>query len=250
MLARQLSAWGLNCVVAATADEAIAVAGHQLFDVTIVSMEVPGATDGVELHNRLASSRVGDTASAITMLPGRRDARIETSGAQLLSKPFGLADLHRAITPAPQTAAAPSAEGADDPPTGLSILLVDDNAVNQKVGSAILKKLGFDADIAADGVEAVRRVTEAVEAGRPYALVFMDVQMPEMDGVEATMEIRRSIGVAVQPWIVALTANALDGDRERYLEAGMDDYLSKPVQLDGIREAILGVPRTHASRTG
>ena len=245
VLSRQLAAWGLRCVVAESGSEATAIASHQVFDLVITSLELPDA-DGVELHQRLKASRFGDGPSIITMLPGRRDPRIEQAGATLVTKPFGPADLYRAISPTTESQPGPADRLGDDLPMDLSILLVDDNAVNQKVGTAMLKKLGLEADIAADGLQAVSMVDEAASNGRPYDLVFMDVQMPEMDGVEATQEIRARLSAPAQPWIVALTANALDGDRERYLEAGMDDYLSKPVQLEGIREALMRQPRGRA----
>jgi signal transduction histidine kinase/DNA-binding response OmpR family regulator/HPt (histidine-containing phosphotransfer) domain-containing protein len=124
-------------------------------------------------------------------------------------------DLERSIH-----GAAPPAAPAE-PRTDVRILVAEDNIVNQKVAVRQLARLGFSADAVANGLEAVEAVSR-----RRYALVLMDVQMPEMDGFTAAREIRRR-GIAVP--IVALTANALSGDRERCLEAGMNDYLSKPV---------------------
>ncbi|MEZ4593801.1 MAG: ATP-binding protein [Chloroflexota bacterium] len=109
----------------------------------------------------------------------------------------------------------------------LRILLAEDNLINQKVGLRILARLGYQADLASNGLE----VLSALHRQR-YDLVLMDVQMPEMDGVMATQQIRQQFPKAEQPIIVALTANALDGDRERFLQVGMDDYLSKPVRIE------------------
>ena len=115
----------------------------------------------------------------------------------------------------------------------LEVLLVEDNAVNQKVALRFLERLGYRADAVGNGIEAVT----AVES-RHYHLVFMDIQMPEMDGFEASRQIRRRIPVERKPKIVALTANAMQGDRELCLSAGMDDYISKQVKLHEIDSAI------------
>jgi CheY-like chemotaxis protein len=101
---------------------------------------------------------------------------------------------------------------------------VEDNVVNQKVALGFLRRLGLDVEIAADGEQAVARYRET-----PFDLIFMDVQMPVMDGYEATKRIRCESGGGSIP-IVAMTANAMDGDRERCFAAGMNDYLAKPLQ--------------------
>jgi len=113
-----------------------------------------------------------------------------------------------------------------------SILLVEDNPVNQKMALLMLKKLGYRADKAANGREALA----ALET-KSYDLILMDVQMPEMDGLEATREIRRR-WPSRGPKIVALTAHAIAGDKEKCLQAGMDDYLCKPIDLDDLRAAV------------
>jgi CheY-like chemotaxis protein len=110
------------------------------------------------------------------------------------------------------------------------ILLVEDNVVNQRVASRMLQRLGLQADVASNGVEAV----SAVEA-QEYALVLMDCQMPEMDGYQAAGAIRRLSTIARNVPIVAMTANAMQGDRERCLAAGMDDYMTKPLTLDALQ---------------
>jgi PAS domain S-box-containing protein len=115
----------------------------------------------------------------------------------------------------------------------LSILVVEDNLVNQKVALRFLERLGYRADAVANGLESLR----ALES-RPYDLVFMDLQMPEMDGFEASREIRAHFPAERQPRIIALTANALQGDRDACLAAGMDDYITKPVKLSDIAASI------------
>jgi CheY-like chemotaxis protein len=111
------------------------------------------------------------------------------------------------------------------------ILLVEDNPVNRKVAIAILRRLGYEADVAVNGAEAV----EACRT-KAYDLVFMDVQMPEVDGLEATRLVRQLPGT--QPKIFAMTANAMAGDREQCIAAGMDDYVAKPIRLEDIRRAV------------
>jgi len=166
--------------------------------------------------------------------------------AAVLTKPVRRSGLRRALSagfsleldpPAPlpsrseeETGSEPSDGLGSERVSGVSILLVEDNPVNQKLAIAMLKRLGHRVDLACNGREAV----EATER-RGYDLVLMDCQMPEMDGFEATRRIREYEGEGEHQLVVAMTANAMVGDRERCLEAGMDDYVSKPVSLERIQ---------------
>ena len=116
----------------------------------------------------------------------------------------------------------------------LRILLAEDNAVNQKLALRLLQQMGYTADVAINGVQAI----ECVER-QPYDLVFMDVQMPEMDGLEASRRIVERWPNGSRPRIVAMTANAMQGDREECLAAGMDDYVTKPIRVDALVEALM-----------
>jgi len=115
----------------------------------------------------------------------------------------------------------------------LRLLVVDDNRINLRVTERILSRMGYQCAVCASGSEAIAHV-----AAKPVDVVFMDCQMPEIDGYEATRRVRARTDEIVQPWIVALTANALEGDRERCLAAGMDDYISKPVKRERL-EAVM-----------
>ena len=110
--------------------------------------------------------------------------------------------------------------------------------MNQKLAIRLLEKLGYRADIAGNGIEAL----EALER-QPYDLLLSDVQMPEMDGLEATRRIIERWPEGERPWIVAMTAEAMSGDRERCLEAGMNDYLTKPIRVEELVAAIKRTPR-------
>jgi CheY-like chemotaxis protein len=123
----------------------------------------------------------------------------------------------------------------------LRILLAEDNVVNQKLALRILQQMGYRADLASNGIEAI----ESVER-QTYDVVLMDVQMPEMDGLEASRRITAKWSPDERPRIVAMTANAMQGDREMCLAAGMDDYVTKPIRVDQLVEALTNV----AARNG
>jgi CheY-like chemotaxis protein/HPt (histidine-containing phosphotransfer) domain-containing protein len=115
----------------------------------------------------------------------------------------------------------------------LRLLLADDNPINQKVGLSVLQKLGYRADVVNNGKEVLKALEQ-----RRYDLLFLDVQMPEMDGLEAARQIRLRWSAEKRPCIVAMTGNALAGDREKCLEAGMDDYITKPMRIGELQAAI------------
>jgi CheY-like chemotaxis protein len=130
---------------------------------------------------------------------------------------------------------AMDAEMAKDHP--LRILLAEDNVVNQKLAVRILERMGYRADIASNGLEAIESIERQI-----YDVILMDVQMPEMDGLDATRNIRK-LTEATQPHIIAMTANAMEGDREMCLAAGMNDYISKPIRINELVDALLRVER-------
>lgn len=131
-------------------------------------------------------------------------------------------------------------EKASAKPMGrpLRILLAEDNLVNQQVVAMMLKKIGYSSDLAHNGMEAVQMARAKADEGVPYDVILMDIQMPEMDGEEATHHIRIEIPARSQPFIIALTANVLQEDLHRYLEDGMDSYLSKPLRVSDLASAL------------
>lgn len=128
---------------------------------------------------------------------------------------------------------APCAETLPPNECPLRILLVEDNRINQKVAMRLLKRLGYEADLATNGLEGVQAAEKC-----PYDIVFMDVQMPELDGFDATRRIRSALAIASQPRIIGMTANAMNGAQEECFLAGMDDYMAKPFTLDDLKAAI------------
>ncbi len=179
-----------------------------------ISRRYGGTGLGLAISKRLAEAMGGTIWAESDGVPGRGSVFHVTFVTQ------------EAEAPAREDGGAPVAGVSDlDPRQAerhpLRILLAEDNAVNQKLALRLFSLMGYDVDVAANGIEAV----DAVER-QPYDVVFMDVQMPEMDGLEATRRIRARIADG-GPRIVAMTANAMEGDREACLEAGMDDYVAE-----------------------
>ncbi|MBK7630288.1 MAG: PAS domain S-box protein [Ignavibacteriales bacterium] len=159
---------------------------------------------------------------------------------KIIAKPVRRKQLHQAIlsfAEAGSNQTETSTAEKEIPKTSIGkkikVLLVEDNSINQMVASRMLQRIGYNADIASNGKEAVDSV-ESIG----YDLVFMDISMPEMDGLTACSIIRADNNLKKQPIIIAMTANAMSGDRENYLKIGMDDYISKPVNLEELRKII------------
>ena len=168
--------------------------------------------------------------------PELRQAAREKGIQAFLPLPVSPGQLRTLVEPSPRAGAGPARENAEPEsggPVTVRVLLAEDNLVNQKVAVKMLTKLGVEADVATTGLEALDALL-----GVSYDLVLMDCQMPEMDGYEASRRIReRERGSRRLP-IVAMTANAMVGDRERCLDAGMDDYIPKPVRMEDLRRAM------------
>ena len=214
------------------------------FEVIVLDMHMP-AMDGVETARALRERL--EACPPLVMLSSMTDGDAERLFDAWLVKPAKQSHLRRTIARlvTPNDGAAPIVTTASAPAAERStrVLLAEDNVINQKVAIRTLKALGYHADVAADGVEALEALETAIEQGRPYDVVLMDVQMPRMDGHEATRKIRRTLAADVQPRIVALTANALSGDDQEALEAGMDGYLTKPLDRVALTAQLEAVGR-------
>jgi signal transduction histidine kinase/DNA-binding response OmpR family regulator len=237
-----LLCWGMDPVLAASGEEALAQFVNDAdFALAIVDLHMPGM-DGLELaaalrrHTRGAHLPLVLLASAAE--PGLREEAGALGCAACITKPLKRAQLYAGVTSAlnKQVVSAPAvavfdhALGEQMP---LRILLAEDNVVNQRVAQQVLRKLGYAVDLAANGQEAVEAV-----ARQTYDLVFMDVQMPELDGLEATRRIRSRGARECQPTIIAMTAAAMQEDRQACRDAGMDGFISKPIRLEQLVRAL------------
>ena len=246
-----LKSWKLRPTLATSGNSALALLYKKAessvpYDLAVIDDELPDVK-GLELARTMHSDQTLARIPVVFLCPFGN--RLDPSMARLagitsvLSKPFLRDRLLEALTRL--FAPAGAAEGSDpqqamkkvspaDSSTGeISILLAEDNAVNQMLAVRLLEKIGYRVDVVENGLDAVDRV----RSGR-YDLVLMDCQMPEMDGYQATAEIRRLEAGKRHTNIVAVTANAMLGDREKCLKAGMDDYLSKPIQLAQLKSVL------------
>lgn len=242
ILNRQLTDWGFACVEAESTQEALAsgpLGASFDFDIVLVDQHLPDAT--ALQFAQTAQERFPAFQAPLLLLTTLRqqDEASKQTFKGILTKPIKPAQLFEALLAALSPEIAPTQKPylAETPLPNpinqtLRILLAEDNRINQKVGLRMLNKLGCQADLATNGLEVLAALGE-----RPYDIVLMDIQMPEMDGVEATRQIIEQFG-AERPYIIALTANALTEHRDAYLEVGMDDYLSKPLKLESLHRSL------------
>jgi PAS domain S-box-containing protein len=243
VVTRHARSWGMIPCDTESPREALEwIRGGEPLDIAVLDMQMP-EMDGFALAREIRRYRDADALPLVmlTSLGRRADDRDPSDEfAVFLTKPIKSSQLYNAVAAvvgaqAPGGRAAPEPEQDVDRPQRrlLRILVAEDNALNQRLALLLLEKLGCSADVAANGLEAV----EALER-RPYDVILMDVEMPEMDGREAARYIRRTSASHERPRIIAMTASAMPGDREACLAAGMDDYLTKPIQLDELRQAL------------
>jgi GAF domain-containing protein/CheY-like chemotaxis protein len=243
ILALQTAKWGMVVQDTEFPAQALEMLKDQPYDLAIVDMHMP-QMDGATLAHKIREAghklplvlfsshgrkEASDTIFNATLAKPLRQSQLFDTLAQLLA--------HDEVRQAAPTAAKPRMDAGMAQRHPLRILLAEDNVVNQKLAMRLLAQMGYRADLASNGIEA----NECVER-QTYDVVLMDVQMPEMDGLEATRRIvARWSDAAKRPRIVAMTANAMQGDREACLAAGMDDYVTKPIRVDALVEALTQV---------
>ena len=246
ILQLHLESWGIQCRLFRRPEDALqCLDAGERFDFALLDYQMPGM-NGHQLASEIASRKIepqmmvvmitsmGETMGGLEgeMMPVqavlRKPVRVPELRETLMQVMAGSRRLRRSTK---RTSLKNKNVAAEFP---LHILVADDNEVNQKVALHLLKRLGYTGDCARTGLEVLERLrTES------YDVILMDVQMPELDGLEATALIRREWPADRQPKIVALTANAMKGDRERFLASGMDEYLSKPLRIEDLERMIL-----------
>jgi PAS domain S-box-containing protein len=244
ILTLQAETWGMTIHSVASGLEALSCLQQgEPFDVAILDMQMPemdGLTLAAEIHQVPNCDRL-PLILLTSMGKPETAPQALTHFTDALCKPIKQSQLYEVLNHALQAksmksqrqtsqASLPHTKLAESLP--LRILLAEDHLVNQKVALLMLERMGYRADVAANGLEVLQALHR-----QPYDVVLMDVQMPEMDGLEASRQICQAWQAEVRPYIIAMTANAMRGDREECLAAGMDDYISKPIQVETLEAA-------------
>jgi len=244
LLRQQAQEWGMETTAASTGPEALQHLDEEPYDVAVLDVRMPDM-DGFTLAERIRDQADG-AELPIVMLSSihQRDEPVELANTTWLRKPVKQENLYDALNvalhesgtdEAPDTDA--SEETTADASDPLQILLAEDDSVNQQMATHLVEQLGHDVQTVSTGVEVLEALTE-----QSYDVILMDVQMPEMDGLEATRRLRNAQPGDEQPYVVALTASVQDEDRRRCREAGMDDFLGKPVQKEDLAHVLDDVP--------
>ncbi|MFH1118685.1 MAG: response regulator [Bacteroidota bacterium] len=239
----QFESWGMNPLLAATGSEALnIIESESRFDLIVLDLQMPGM-DGVELAGRIREINMKGNVP-LMLLSSSGDLghlRGELFAGQL-SKPVRLKELFQEVlhimSEVQRKEINPEKQGEIDFTLSsrfpLRILIAEDNLVNQKLTISLLNLMGYKVDAVINGKEAVDILYE-----KDFDVILMDIQMPEMSGIEATIRIRELVPATRQPLIIALTANAMAGDREKCLESGMVDYMAKPININQLQEMII-----------
>jgi signal transduction histidine kinase len=242
---RSARSWGGEAVVVGTASEALErLRTDESFDAALIDLQPAegGAIDLIHAIRRIPARQSLPIVPLTSTRLRAGDQRLRELGlAVSVSKPLRqhqLRDaLDRALGGGGPLRKAPVVSEIDRTLAArvpLRILVADDNRVNQKVGSAFLQKMGYRVEVASNGLEVLQALGR-----QTFDIIFLDVQMPEMDGCEAARQIRSKWSEAKRPRLIAMTGNAMQGDREKCLEAGMDDYISKPIRVKELEHILV-----------
>src|SRR5215212_401714 len=241
----QTEKWGMVVVDTAYPRQALAkIEGGEKYDVIVLDMFMP-EMDGSMLGREIRK-HYPDLPIVLFSSFGQHDAEFDTGLFNAyLAKPLKRSFLFDTLVslfdstrlPASTAPVKPTLDSQFAGEHPLRILLAEDNAVNQKLALRLLEQMGYRADLASNGIEAIESLERQI-----YDVILMDVQMPEMDGLDATREIRKLTN-AIQPHIIAMTANAMEGDRELCIAAGMDAYISKPIRVHELVDALIEAKR-------
>jgi len=245
ILTLQTQSWGMLPRDTALPAEALEwIRRGAPFDVAILDMQMP-EMDGLMLATAIRQERDAQALPLVMLTSlGQQEAKVDIAEfAAFLTKPIKASQLYDALMDVfaqekwSREKRDAAAKPQFDPEMGqrlpLRILLAEDNAVNQKLALRLLERLGYRADVAGNGLEVIESLQR-----QTYDVILMDVQMPEMDGLDATRHIHQDFSANVRPRIIAMTAGAMKEDRESCLEAGMDDYVSKPIRVNELTEAL------------
>jgi len=247
VLALQTAKWGMHSRTTESPLEALRwLEQAETFDVAILDMHMP-EMDGLALAREIRQRRAALPLVLFSSLGRREVVGDGKLFSAYLGKPIHQSHLYDTLVGLFAQEAAPKAATPEagrprlDPDMAarhpLRILLAEDNVVNQKLAMRLLQQMGYRADLASNGIEAIESVQR-----QTYDVVLMDVQMPDMDGLEASRKITARWRQQERPHIIAMTANAMQGDRDMCLAAGMDDYLTKPIRVERLVEALNQVP--------
>ncbi|MEN3111559.1 response regulator [Uliginosibacterium paludis] len=250
VLADMLTGMSFKARTAASGAEALALVGQadasgEAFGVIFMDWQMP-RMDGLELARRVRGLALAEPPAMVMVTAYGREEVMKAAPAagiaSVLVKPVAPSMLFDTVMRALGRSAGSSTRGAAPAPeldarlaaiAGARLLLVEDNELNQEVACGLLRDAGFEVDVAANGLLALEALRKST-----YDLVFMDMQMPVMDGTTAAVEVRRIPGLSDIP-IVAMTANAMQADRDRCIDAGMDDFLTKPIEPGELQAALL-----------
>ena len=245
LITRHGQQWGMTVeAVTNSRDALVRLAQGDLFDAVIVDWQLPDK-DGLALAEGIRQQQSGRHVPLIALSSprpgGKQVTPLPTSVSVFVHKPIRPAQLLEALCRAmslqiqreKKSPATPTLDPGLARRLPLRLLLADDNPINQKVGLSVVQKLGYRADLASNGLEVLKALEQTA-----YDILFLDVQMPEMDGLEAARQICQRWPAEKRPRIIAMTGNALIGDREKCLQAGMDDYISKPIRIAEMQSAL------------